>query len=144
MTRLSLSYTMQDTGTAPPAVPTSKHVKRLRVKGRDGVTRTFVSTLTLDEYRALEHKQVVLHHQEQSVPGLVTGVELGEDNSADVARMREQLRGRMDDLTGQEQEALLLHFDGVTYRAMAVKLGVSKSKAHRLVRGAMRELRLLT
>ena len=149
MNTLSLSRTMVDTGTAPVAVPkpTFKDKRRM-VKGRDGRKHSTLMTLTLEEYRALEPEEAgespVSSRSEQVVPGLVTGAEPGGDNSAEVEQLRQRLRGRMDDLTGQEQQALLLHFEGISYRAMAMTLGVSKSKAHRLVRGAMRELRLLT
>jgi DNA-directed RNA polymerase specialized sigma24 family protein len=137
--RLSLSSAMQDTGTAPtPAVPKSKHEKRMRVG-----SKTYVVTLTRDEYMALHEQPPVIYHQGHSVPGLITGVEVGSDNSTEVEAMRGLLRERMSDLTGQEQEALILHYSGVTYRAMGVKLGVSTTTAFRLVRGALAQLRTL-
>jgi len=137
--RLSLSNAMQDTGTAPtPAVPKSKHEKRMRVG-----SKTYVVTLTRDEYMALHEQPPVIYHQGHSVPGLITGVEVGSDNSTEVEAMRGLLRERLDDLTHQEQQALLFYFGGMTYRDMAPKLGVSKSTAHRLVHGALRVLRPL-
>src|SRR5262245_12955470 len=117
---------MVASGQARHRRPQPMRGKRMKVGGK-----TYSVTLTRDEYLALSQRQHVQPRQSYDVAGLITGQDAG-DNSEHVEQLRQELRTNMGYLSSQERDALLLHFDGLSYRAIAAKLGLSKSHVHRM------------